>query len=183
MFDISFSELMIIGAVALVVIGPERLPRVARTAGHFLGRFQRYVAQVKADINREMELVELRKLQTSVEDAARDIEQTVKSEMHSAEEQLRSAETELRKAEEEIRSAAAIPAPSVHMGALGHVDPSADNPSAETGMPSPAQTAVVGADRTGPHSPEVPFSTQPEPVEPPPQLELGLDAGTPQKQG
>ena len=85
MFDISFTELMIIGAVALVVIGPERLPRVARTAGHFLGRFQRYVAQVKSDISREMELAELKKLQTSVEDAARDIEQTVKSEMDSAE--------------------------------------------------------------------------------------------------
>ena len=99
MFDISFGELMIIGAVALVVIGPERLPRVARTVGHFLGRFQRYVAQVKSDINREIELAELKKLQTSVEDAARDIEQTVKSEMHSAEEELRSAETELRKAE------------------------------------------------------------------------------------
>jgi len=119
MFDISFGELMIIGAVALVVIGPERLPRVARTAGHFLGRFQRYVAQVKSDIGREMELAELKKLQTSVEDAARDIEQTVKSEMHSAEEELRSAETELRKAEQEIRSTTELSAPAVHMGMMG----------------------------------------------------------------
>ena len=111
MFDISFCELMIIGAVALVVIGPEKLPRVARTAGHFLGRFQRYVAQVKSDIGREMELAELKRLQTSVEDAARDIEQTVRSEMHSAEEELRGAETELRKAEEEIRSATEIVCP------------------------------------------------------------------------
>jgi len=62
-FDVGFSELMVIAVVALIVIGPERLPRVARTAGHFLGRFQRYVAQVKSDIGREMELAELKKLQ------------------------------------------------------------------------------------------------------------------------
>ena len=56
MFDIGFSELMVIGLVALIVIGPERLPRVARTLGHLAGRLQRYVAAVKADINREVEL-------------------------------------------------------------------------------------------------------------------------------
>jgi len=79
MLDIGFSELVVIGVVALIVVGPERLPRVARTAGHLLGRFQRYVAEVKADIGREMELAELKKLQTSVEDAARSIEHSVKT--------------------------------------------------------------------------------------------------------
>ncbi|MSQ49955.1 MAG: twin-arginine translocase subunit TatB, partial [Betaproteobacteria bacterium] len=66
MFDIGFSELMVIGLVALIVIGPERLPRVARTLGHLAGRLQRYVADIKADINREVELDELRKIQDSV---------------------------------------------------------------------------------------------------------------------
>src|SRR5262249_15870907 len=56
MFDIGFSELLVIGVVALIVIGPERLPRVARTVGVLAGRLQRYVADVKADINREIEL-------------------------------------------------------------------------------------------------------------------------------
>ena len=60
MFDIGFSELMVIGIVALLVLGPERLPKVARTTGHLLGRLQRYVADVKSDINREMQLDELR---------------------------------------------------------------------------------------------------------------------------
>ena len=60
MFDIGFSELVLIGLVALIVIGPERLPRVARTAGHLLGRLQRYVSDVKADINREIQLEELK---------------------------------------------------------------------------------------------------------------------------
>jgi len=78
MFDIGFSELLLIAVVALVVIGPERLPKVARTAGHLFGRFQRYVSSVKSDISREMELDELRKagqsFKESVESAARGVE-------------------------------------------------------------------------------------------------------------
>jgi sec-independent protein translocase protein TatB len=71
MFDIGFSELMVIGIVALIVIGPERLPKVARTLGHLLGRAQRYVNDVKSDINREIQLDELKKLQSQVTDSAR----------------------------------------------------------------------------------------------------------------
>ena len=74
MFDVGFSELLVIGVVALVVIGPEKLPRVARTVGALLGRMQRYVNDVKADINREIELDELKKLQTTVQDAAASIQ-------------------------------------------------------------------------------------------------------------
>lgn len=78
MFDFSFGELMVIGVVALVVIGPERLPKVARTAGALFGRLQRYVSDVKADINREIELDELKKLKTSVTEAAATIESSVR---------------------------------------------------------------------------------------------------------
>lgn len=74
MFDVGFSELMVIGIVALMVIGPEKLPKVARTVGALLGRMQRYVNDVKADINREIELDELKKMHTSVQDAAKSIE-------------------------------------------------------------------------------------------------------------
>jgi sec-independent protein translocase protein TatB len=74
MFDIGFSELMVIAVVALVVIGPERLPRVARTLGHLFARLQRYVNDVKADINREIELDELRKFRDEFEQAARSVE-------------------------------------------------------------------------------------------------------------
>jgi sec-independent protein translocase protein TatB len=91
MFDIGFSELVIIGLVALVVLGPERLPKVARTAGHLLGRLQRYVADVKADINREIQLEELRKLQSEVEQSARSIETTVTEELRSVEASLNNA--------------------------------------------------------------------------------------------
>ncbi|HPP47473.1 MAG TPA: Sec-independent protein translocase protein TatB, partial [Accumulibacter sp.] len=67
MFDVGFSEMVLIAIVALVVLGPERLPKVARTAGHLLGRLQRYVSDVKSDINREIQLDELKKLQAQIE--------------------------------------------------------------------------------------------------------------------
>ena len=89
MFDIGFSELMVIAVVALIVIGPERLPKVARTLGHLFGRMQRYVNDVKADISREMELDELRKLQTTMQDAARSFEQSVTQEVQTTESELR----------------------------------------------------------------------------------------------
>ncbi len=77
MFDFGFSKLAIIGAVALVVIGPERLPKVARTVGTLLGRAQRYLADVKAEVNREMQLDELRAMRETVEKAASSFETSV----------------------------------------------------------------------------------------------------------
>ena len=91
MFDIGFSEMLVIGLVALIVIGPERLPRVARTLGHLAGRLQRYVADVKADINREVELDELRKMKDSVQQAATGIEESVQSELNKTESELNAA--------------------------------------------------------------------------------------------
>src|SRR5215472_1733097 len=98
MFDVGFSEIVVIAVVALIVIGPERLPKVARTLGHMFGRLQRYVNEVKADINREMELDELRKLQAQVHSAARDIEQSVTSAAHEVETGVRSVEAQLNDA-------------------------------------------------------------------------------------
>lgn len=91
MFDIGFSELLVIGVVALVVLGPERLPRVARTLGILMGRMQRYVADVKADIGREIELDELRKMRESLEKSAGDVKSSVEREMREAEETINSA--------------------------------------------------------------------------------------------
>ena len=77
MIDIGFSKLALIGAVALIVIGPEKLPRVARTVGTLLGKAQRYVADVKSEVNRSMELDELKKMKETMEGAARDVEQSI----------------------------------------------------------------------------------------------------------
>jgi sec-independent protein translocase protein TatB len=84
MIDFGFDKIALIGAVALIVIGPEKLPRVARTVGHMLGKAQRYVADVKAEVNRSIELEELKKMKTQFEDAARDVEQTVQKEVNQA---------------------------------------------------------------------------------------------------
>jgi sec-independent protein translocase protein TatB len=92
MFDIAFSEVMIIAVVALIVLGPERLPRVARTLGHLFGRMQRYVNDVKADIQREVELDELRKLRQTVEESARSIESSVTQEFNAATAEMRDVE-------------------------------------------------------------------------------------------
>ncbi len=86
---------MVIAVVALIVIGPERLPRVARTMGHLFGRLQRYVNDVKADINREIELDELRKFKSTFEDAARGFEGTVNTTVDSVQSEVSKAETEL----------------------------------------------------------------------------------------
>ncbi len=103
MFDIGFSELMLIAVIALVVIGPERLPRVARTLGHLAGRLQRYVSDVKADINREIELDELRKMRDSMQQAASSLEGSVR-------EGLNSAENEINKVTEDAAEALKVPA-------------------------------------------------------------------------
>jgi sec-independent protein translocase protein TatB len=91
MFDIGFSELIVIALVALIVIGPEKLPKVARTAGALLGRLQRYVSDVKSDIQREMQIEDLKRLQQQVEESARSLEVSVDKE-------LREVETSLNKA-------------------------------------------------------------------------------------
>jgi sec-independent protein translocase protein TatB len=85
MFDVGLSELMVIAVVALVVIGPERLPKVARTAGLLLGRLQRYVGDVKADINREMQLDELKKMQQEMTDQVTNLQASVTHEMREVE--------------------------------------------------------------------------------------------------
>ncbi|MBK5912877.1 Sec-independent protein translocase protein TatB [Rhodocyclus purpureus] len=88
MFDIAFSELMLIAIVALIVVGPQRLPHLARTAGHLLGRVQRYVSSVKADINREMQLEELRRLQAELAESARKLETSLSSEVSGVQRSL-----------------------------------------------------------------------------------------------
>ena len=91
MIDLGLSKMALIGAVALIVIGPEKLPRVARTVGTLLGKAQRYVNDVKAEVNRSMELDELRKMKDTVESAARDVESSVQSAATDFEQQWQDA--------------------------------------------------------------------------------------------
>lgn len=91
MIDFGLSKMALIGVVALVVIGPEKLPKVARMAGTLYGRAQRYIGQVKSEVSREIELEELRKMQQEVRDAATGLEQTIAANLHTAETTLNSA--------------------------------------------------------------------------------------------
>lgn len=91
MIDLGLSKIAIIGVIALIVLGPERLPKVARTVGTLLGRAQRYISDVKSEVSREMDLDELRKMQTEVQDAAQHFETTVRSEFDAAESSLNEA--------------------------------------------------------------------------------------------
>jgi sec-independent protein translocase protein TatB len=79
MIDLGISKLALIGAVALIVIGPEKLPKVARTVGALLGKAQRYVSDVKAEVNRSMELEELRKMKDGFQGAMNDAKSSVES--------------------------------------------------------------------------------------------------------
>jgi sec-independent protein translocase protein TatB len=142
MFDIGFSEIVVIGVVALVVIGPERLPKTARTVGLLFGRLQRYVNDVKADISREMELDELRRLKTEMQGAARELEQTVRTAANDVATGVRNVETELNSAAAQATdtSAASTPAASTPAPAI----PAAPSASEE---PPPRQGALPGFDK------------------------------------
>ncbi|MBU0751954.1 MAG: Sec-independent protein translocase protein TatB [Gammaproteobacteria bacterium] len=136
MFDVGFSQLILIGLVALIVIGPQRLPSVARTVGHLLGRLQRYVGDVKADISREMQLEELKKLQDQVASQARDMERQVTEQMSSVETDLNAsiAQGIEAKAEQAApqESEAAIPPPAADSmpEVATAVPPTTDKPAA-----------------------------------------------------
>jgi sec-independent protein translocase protein TatB len=132
MFDFSFSELIVCGVVALVVIGPERLPRVARTVGVLFGRLQRYVTQVKADINREMELAELGKVKAEFENAARSFQSEVESKAGEVEREMHDAKASI---ESTLTSAAGTEGPTAD---VTPAPAGAQSPQLELGIDAPA---------------------------------------------
>jgi sec-independent protein translocase protein TatB len=141
MFDIAFSEIVVIAVVALIVIGPERLPKVARTLGHMFGRLQRYVNDVKADINREMELDELRKLRSEVQSAASEFESSIHKAAQEVDSGVRSVETELNEAGRSPSDNAPAATPDSVVTGASPIAPPA------TGEETPRQTALPGFDR------------------------------------
>ncbi len=162
MFDIGFSELMVVGVVALVVIGPERLPKVARTAGILMGRMQRYVAGVKADINREMEefeqLKDLKDLRKEVEAAGSEIEAGMRQNMQDAQQEVQSISSQV----------------------------GANMAKGANGLNALGQAGIAAAASDHPAN-QISVSV-PDPVEPTrseassPQLELALDSSDPAKE-
>lgn len=142
MFDIGFSELFLIGIVALVVIGPERLPKVARTAGHLFGRMQRYVADVKADINREIHAEELKKLQEEMRASVNSIEDAVKRDMQKGGEALQTVTEQIHEIVELPRQqevAAETPPPAEE-----------PQPQLELNLDAPSAVETAAQDRNSP---------------------------------
>lgn len=115
MFDISFSELFLIGIVALVVIGPERLPKVARAFGLLVGRAQRYVNDVKVELQREANLDEIKKMQEDARESAMKLEAELKTKAFEYEKKFREAEdtlhVELESVKEPLEEKAEAPPP------------------------------------------------------------------------
>ncbi len=109
MFDISFSELLIIGIVALLVIGPEKLPKVARTVGAFTGRMQRYVGQVKEEVNREMRFEELQKLQQEIKAQANQLQDSVQTQFEALKTDSNSLLDEVKPEQEAIEDFQLMP--------------------------------------------------------------------------
>lgn len=105
MFDVSFSELMLVGVIALIVIGPERLPKVARTVGHLLGRAQRYVTEVKSDIQREIDLKEIGDLKNQMQDAAQSVQASMKDSVGDLQTALSDPVDSMKKALDDARDA------------------------------------------------------------------------------
>src|SRR3954468_12400853 len=143
MFDIGFSEIVVCAVVALIVIGPERLPKAARTLGHLFGRLQRYVNDVKSDISREIELDELRKLQQQVQTAAADLKSSVESTARSVESGVRDVERDLNSGMDD--------SPSAEMSRLAEPGPLPNEPGGELADAAPAdpprQPALPGFEK------------------------------------
>ncbi|TAM01096.1 MAG: Sec-independent protein translocase subunit TatB [Paraburkholderia sp.] len=129
MLDLGLTKMALISVVALVVLGPERLPRVARTAGALFGRAQRYINDVKAEVSREIELDELRRVKTEFEQAAQNVEKTVQD-------NLRKQETELNEA--------FGGGTSVSPGAVIGAQTTATSSASTSGTASTASTASAG---------------------------------------
>ncbi|CAM3800542.1 Sec-independent protein translocase protein TatB [Bordetella tumulicola] len=156
MFDVSFTELMVIGVIALIVIGPERLPKVARTVGHLLGRAQRYVNDVKSDIKREVELDELRSFKKEMDDAAssvtsslRDTENSIRTGLNDT---AQTATKEISDLKKEVESPAGVA-----------------NPSTSESTSAGATTAATASVDVSPAGATAPADTAPDAPAAPPQ--------------
>ena len=167
MFDVSLNELMVIGVVALIVIGPERLPKVARTVGHLLGRAQRYVNDVKSDIQREIELDELRKFKNEMEDAAQGVQQSLNETQASLQEPVQQFRAEL---DEVARAASGKATPEVAgetpAEAARTIAPPGQIHSLDLDLPPVAEPVPAAAAPQPAPAPSAPKADEAKPVSP-----------------
>ena len=119
MFNFGITEIMVIAVIGLVVIGPERLPKVARTLGHMFSRMQRYVSDVKSDISKEMQLEELKAMQQSMKETASEIQESVSEQVNFIESEVDDVDKSVKKTvESELENSNAEPQPAPVKGKL-----------------------------------------------------------------
>lgn len=159
MFDISFTELLVIGVIALVVIGPERLPKVARTLGHLVGRAQRYVSDVKTDIQREVELDELRKLKDQMQEAAQSVQSGIQNTESALRQPLDALEQSTTSTLNELKSPLGTPdvgtTPLPNPDAVAAIVARPPGFSAPLKPPPPLEIDAVGTTELAPDAPKV----------------------------
>lgn len=143
MFDFGFSELVVCGIVGLVVLGPERLPVVAKTAGQWIGKAQRFVQQMKDDINRESELAELKKIKDDAQHIAEDLNESVRSAALGIEKDVNSVAGEAQKNLNDAEKAYEADKPKVATG----IDSFNDTPSAGTPTTAGGESTGAGAEQ------------------------------------
>lgn len=143
MFDFGFSELVVCGIVGLVVLGPERLPVVAKTAGQWIGKAQRFVQQMKDDINRESELAELKKIKDDAQHIAEDLNESVRSAALGIEKDVNSVAGEAQKNLNDAEKAYEADKPKVATG----IDSFNDTPSAGTPTTAVGESTGAGAEQ------------------------------------
>ena len=140
---------MVIAVVALIVLGPEKLPKTARTLGHLFGRLQRYVGEVKADINRELAMEDLKKLQAEVSSAAADFQTSMSTTAKEVEDNIREVEASLNTAANETAPSVSEPAPVAERGAAPEAVPEALPAALSDSVPreAPQQPSLPGFER------------------------------------
>lgn len=169
MFDVSFTELMVVGVIALIVIGPERLPKVARTVGHLLGRAQRYVNDVKSDIQREIEIDELRKFKSEMEDAAQGVQQSLNETQASLQEPVQQFRAELDEVAREANGKVApvIAGDASASAASASVEPTPDAvPEPTRTIAPPGQSHSLDLDLPPASAPSSTAAAAPAPQQP-----------------
>ena len=153
MFDVGFSELVVIGLVALIVFGPEELPRVARTVGHLMGKMRRYVSDVKADISREMEMADLQRMKQEVTDAASEIQNSINDQARALQQEFQQATASVAEVGKELEALpqrvaeqeSVAPVETVYVAALPEpvVTTAVSAPSEVTFEPAPIDAAPL----------------------------------------
>ena len=152
MFNFGITEIMVIAVIGLVVIGPERLPKVARTLGHMFSRMQRYVSDVKSDISKEMQLEELKAMQQSMKETASEIQESVSEQVNFIESEVDDVDKSVKKTvESELENSNAEPQPAPVKGEIQ--DNASEDLKSEAGdsnesLDDPSGQAPMDWDRT-----------------------------------